>query len=250
MFCIEIIGVPQEGPAPESVREKWAGLKLPLYYDGEPRAIYYEDLGHKVYPIPVVTALAILSLRQHEAAKWWLENTRAVMQGGNFLFRENCCRVVKGLPSLDVPSSGQASVGQLLQAVEENEEVSYALLYARHQLESEEWEQFKSLPATRAAVVFVADLVQVELSNYLLACSDEERFHRIRTLGKIFFRALYVAAQARGIEIEWRLLNRPLSFVDQMIQEGYLEEVEGGVAPVNTTEIISSSEQSFNAENN
>ena len=113
MASIRITRTPP-GEAPDSIREAWVGLELPLLRDKPLRYLgsgvlsgprsFVATLLHlltfrlKVYTafvVPSLAAIEILEKADPSAAKWWRENApHAVRRGRHFLFPPDCCERV------------------------------------------------------------------------------------------------------------------------------------------------------------
>ncbi len=255
MFCIEITGIPPGGPARDEIKEKWIGLVLPLYASRfrmpEPR--FLPEAGCRVYPVPILTALEILNLQHPEAARWWFENFEHVYSGANFLFSEEIVKVVDELPSLRTEQADDQAInmGQFLQVAEDKEDCQGAVFLIRAHLGHKDWEELQSLPFSKAAAIFLADLAQTEVGRYLDGCSMEESFSDMRKAAKKFFEELYDFTWLHGIQIEEGLIKRPVSWVDAMVDDGYLEEKDGGLVPTKkVSEEARNLEKARNAQNN
>lgn len=114
MPSIRIIATPP-GEAPDWVREKWVGLKLPLAMGKgamrvrgvgvltAPRSFFAylaavfrgQTQMIKGYIVHTDAAIHVLEAASPDAAKWWRENTpRLLGPNGLFVFNEEACELV------------------------------------------------------------------------------------------------------------------------------------------------------------
>ena len=101
---IRIVGVPP-GEAPQSIREQWVGLVLPLAPDlsSACRTETYGVVSGKKdeelaigYVVEFEDAMAVLARKSPEAASWWREHTvHLICEGGALLFDEYVCEHIK-----------------------------------------------------------------------------------------------------------------------------------------------------------
>ncbi len=94
MERIRIIATPP-GQAPESVRDQWVGLELPLSepLNGKVRGVldFRPTPGNpEVFCVNGETALELLAKKSPEAATWWLKNAPMVTAGQLAFLREVC----------------------------------------------------------------------------------------------------------------------------------------------------------------
>jgi tetratricopeptide (TPR) repeat protein len=99
---IKIVGLPP-GEAPESVRNEWIGLTLPLA--STPSAFLLKSGGVvtrkeedavKGYMVEANEAVALLEQKSPTAAQWWRTNTPHLLANGKlFIFREHVCALVQ-----------------------------------------------------------------------------------------------------------------------------------------------------------
>ncbi|MCC7387526.1 MAG: hypothetical protein IT431_02030 [Phycisphaerales bacterium] len=113
---IRIVATPH-GEAPESVREAWVGLELPVLGRGRPLTVRGVGVlsGPKTllgglgawlrgkggvetgYPVSGAAAIAALEEVRPEAAAWWREHAPHVTRAGRvLLFQAWACELVDG----------------------------------------------------------------------------------------------------------------------------------------------------------
>ena len=101
---IRIVDVPP-GEAPQSIREQWVGLVLPLAPDFLTTCQMMtsgvvsgrEDEEPAIgYVVDIEEAMAVLARKSPEAAFWWREHTPHLFcEGGTLLFDEYVCELVE-----------------------------------------------------------------------------------------------------------------------------------------------------------
>ena len=102
---IRIVGVPP-GEAPQSIREQWVGLVLPLAPDF-PTTCQMETFGVISgkkdeeptigYVVDIEAAMAVLARKSPEAVSWWREHAPDLFcEGGTLVFDERiACELVE-----------------------------------------------------------------------------------------------------------------------------------------------------------